>query len=381
VLAAGTLAQTSFAAIGIGLPAIAPAIRDTFGLSLAEVGAVLSGHWLGTLVTLLPWGFLTDRIGERIVLGTGLGACGLLLVAAGWADTFWQLYLLLFLAGAAGASVNAATGRAVMGWFDVSERGLALGIRQAAVPAGGLIGALVLPQFTVHHAYAILGGLCLLGAAAGAILLREPEHLPLEVVDVEWTIRDRRLWRLCVVSGLYVVAQMAILSFVVLYLHDERSLGKGEAAAVLGAVQVVAMVLRVAAGRWSDKLRTRTVPLARIGIAMSVSLAVATGLLNAPLFLLVPAFVVAGSLTMAWNGVAFAAVAELAGRARSGAALGVQQTALALASVGTPLAFAAVVSAGSWSLAYGLAAAFPLAGWLVLRTLREPEKARLQLSR
>jgi MFS family permease len=381
VLAAGTLAQSSFAAIGVGLPAIAPAIRDAFELSLAEVGAVLSGHWLGTLVTLLPWGFLTDRIGERIVLGTGLGVCGLLLVAAGWAETFWQLYLLLFLAGAAGASVNAATGRAVMGWFEVSERGLALGIRQAAVPAGGLVGALVLPQFTVHHAYAVLGGLCLLGAAAGAILLREPEHLPLEVVDVEWTLRDHRLWRLCVVSGLYVVAQMAVLSFVVLYLHDERSLGKGEAAAVLGAVQVAAMVLRVAAGRWSDKLRTRTVPLARVGIAMSVSLAVATGLLNAPLFLLVPAFVVAGSLTMAWNGVAFAAVAELAGRARSGAALGVQQTALALASVGTPLAFAAVVSAGSWSLAYGLAAAFPLAGWLVLRTLREPEKARLQLSR
>ena len=342
---------------------------------------MLSGHWLGTLVTLLPWGFLTDRIGERIVLGTGLGACGLLLVAAGWAETFWQLYLLLFLAGAAGASVNAATGRAVMGWFDSSERGLALGIRQAAVPFGGLVGALVLPQFTVHHAYAILGGLCLLGAAAGAMLLREPDHLPLEVVDVEWTLRDHRLWRLCVVSGLYVVAQMAVLSFVVLYLHDERSLGKGQAAAVLGAVQVVAMVLRVVAGRWSDRLRTRTVPLARIGIAMSVALAAATGLLNAPLVLLVPAFVVAGSLTMAWNGVAFAAVAELAGRARSGAALGVQQSVLALASVGTPLAFAAVVSAGSWSLAYGLAAVFPLAGWLVLRTLRETEKAGLQLSR
>ena len=64
VLAAGTLAQSSFAAIGVGLPAIAPAIRDTFGLSLAEVGAVLSSHWLGTLVTLLPVG-LPDRQGRR----------------------------------------------------------------------------------------------------------------------------------------------------------------------------------------------------------------------------------------------------------------------------------------------------------------------------
>ncbi len=371
MLAAGTLAQTSFAAIGVGLPAIAPAIRDTFGLSLAQVGAVLSSHWLGTLVTLLPWGFLTDRIGERTVLATGLGACGLLLVVAGQAETFWQLYVLLFLAGAAGASVNSATGRAVMGWFDASQRGLALGIRQAAVPAGGLVGAFVLPQFTVHHAYALLGGLCLLGALAGAIFLREPVAHSLEAVDVKWTLRDHRLWRLCLVSGLYVVAQMAILSFVALYLHDERGLSKSQAAAVLGVVQVVAMVMRVGAGQWSDTLRTRTVPLARIGIAMSVALAVVTGLLNGPLLVLVPAFVVAGSLTMAWNGVAFAAVAELAGRARSGAALGVQQSVLSLMGVGTPLAFAAVVSAGSWSLAYGLAAVFPVAGWLVLRTLPE----------
>jgi sugar phosphate permease len=375
-LAAGTLAQTSFAAIGVGLPAIAPAIRDTFGLSLAQVGAVLSSHWLGTLVTLLPWGFLTDRIGERMVLATGLGTCGLLLVVAGRAETFWQLYALLFLAGAAGASVNAATGRAVMGWFDASQRGLALGIRQAAVPVGGLVGAFVLPHFTVHHAYAFLGGLCVLGATAGAIFLREPIALPVDVADVEWTLRDHRLWRLCTVSGLYVVAQMAILSFVALYLHDERSLSKGHAAAVLGAVQLAAMVLRVGAGQWSDTLRTRIVPLARIGIAMSVALAVVTALLNAPLILLVPAFVVAGSLTMAWNGVAFAAVAELAGRARSGSALGVQQTVLSLAGVVTPLAFAAVVSLGSWSLAYGLAALFPIAGWLVLRTFPEPEEAR-----
>ena len=373
MLAAGTLAQTSFAAIGVGLPAIAPAIRDTFGLSLAEVGAVLSSHWLGTLVTLLVWGFLTDKVGERLVLAVGLGACGALLVLAGQAETFWQLYALLFLAGAAGASVNSATGRAVMGWFDVSQRGLALGIRQAAVPVGGLVGALVLPQFTVHHAYAFLGGLCLLGAAAGGIFLREPSALPLEVVEVEWTLRDRRLWRLCTVSGLYVVAQMSVLSFVVLYLHDERALGKGQAAAVLGVIQLVAMVMRVGAGRWSDTIGTRTVPLARIGIAMSVALAVATALLGAPLILLVPAFVVAGALAMAWNGVAFAAVAELAGRARSGAALGVQQTVLSLGGVGAPLAFAAVVSATSWSLAYGLAAAFPLLGWLVLRAFHEPE--------
>jgi sugar phosphate permease len=371
VLAAGTFAQASFATIGIGLPAIAPAIRDALGLSLAEVGAILSAHWLGTLVTLVPWGFLTDRVGERLVLALGLGGCGLVLVFAGRADSFWELYVLLFLSGAAGASVNAATGRAVMGWFDVSERGLALGIRQAAVPVGGLLGALVLPFLTVSQAYASLGAFCVLGAVAGAMLIRDPAAAPLEVDDVAWSVRDGRLWRLSTVSGLYVVAQMAILGFVVLYLHDERGLGKGEAASVLGAVQVAAMVLRVAAGRWSDTLRTRIVPLERIGLAMTATLALATILLDGPLVLLIPSFVVAGALTMAWNGLAFTAVAELAGRARAGAALSVQQTVLSLVAVGTPVAFAAVVSVGSWTRAYGLAALFPLAGWLALRPLRD----------
>ena len=301
-----------------------------------------------------------------------MGGCGLFLLAAGQAETFGTLYVLLFLSGAAGASVNAATGRAVMGWFDASQRGFALGIRQAAVPVGGLIGALVLPHFTVPHAYVFLGVLCLLGAAGGALLLREPGRLPLEIEDVEWTVRDPRLWRLCTVSGLYVVAQMAVLSFVTLYLHDERGLTKGAAAAVLGLVQIGAVVLRVGAGRWSDRLGSRIVPLQRIGLAMTATLGLATVLLDAPLVLLVPAFVVAGALTMAWNGVAFAAVAELAGRARSGAALGIQQTVLSLAGVVAPIAFAAVVSAGSWHIAYGLAALFPLAGWWALLSLRAP---------
>ena len=270
------------------------------------------------------------------MLALGLGGCGLLLLAAGRADSFWELYALLFVSGAAGASVNAATGRAVMGWFDASQRGLALGIRQAAVPVGGLLGALVLPFLTVSQAYASLGAFCLVAAVGGAIFLRDPARAPLQAEHVGWTIRDGRLWRLSAVSGLYVVAQMAILSFVVLYLHDERGLGKGEAAAVLGAVQVAAMILRVGAGRWSDTMRSRVAPLERIGIAMTATLVLATILLDGPIVLLVPAFVVAGALTMAWNGLAFAAVAELAGRARSGAALSVQQTVLSLVAVGDP---------------------------------------------
>ena len=86
--------------------------------------------------------------------------------------------LLLVAAGALGASVNAASGRAVMHWFAPSERGLALGIRQANVPLGGLVAALALPPLAdsagLGWAFAALAGTCLAAALAGAVLLREP---------------------------------------------------------------------------------------------------------------------------------------------------------------------------------------------------------------
>jgi nitrate/nitrite transporter NarK len=77
----------------------------------------------------------------------------------------------------------------------------------------------------------------------------------------------------------------------------------------------------------------------------------------------------AGALSSSWNGLSFTAAAELAGRARSGAALGFQQTALSVAAAATPPVFASVVEQGSWALGFGLAALLPLAGIGLMRRL------------
>jgi MFS family permease len=372
VLAAGTAAQTSFSAILIGVPVLAPALRDAHELSLVQVGIVLDSVWIGTLFTLLPWGLLADRVGERLVLGAGLGACGAALVAAGYAGGFGLLVVLLGLAGAAGASVNAASGRAVMQWFPAAERGFALGVRQTAIPLGGLLAALVLPALGLRAAFLFLAALCVAGGLFGVAAIREHDRGEdvLESRGLGATLRDRRLALLCVGSSFYLVAQLAVTGFLVLFLHDERGLSPGAAAAVLGGVQVVEVALRIGGGRWSDVLGSRLRPLRLVGLASSVTLALAAAALEAPLVLLVPAFVLAGGFGMAWNGLSFTAAAEIAGRSRSGAALGMQQTALAAAGAIVPPAFAVVVAASSWRVGFALAAAFPLAGVQLLRPLR-----------
>src|SRR5581483_11645594 len=76
ILAAGTLAQASFSTASVGLPALAPAIRAHYRLSLSETGVVLAAIGIGMLFTLLPWGFAADRFDEPAVIATGLVGAG-----------------------------------------------------------------------------------------------------------------------------------------------------------------------------------------------------------------------------------------------------------------------------------------------------------------
>jgi sugar phosphate permease len=375
VLAGGTAAAAGAAATFVtGLPVLAPALREEFDLSLGEVGILLAAAWIGSTVTLLPWGLAADRYGERIVIAVGLVACAVCLLGAAAVSSFGLLLVALGLAGAAGASVNAASGRAVMHWFGAHERGLALGIRQTAIPIGGLIGALAVPPVSdaggPDAAFVLLAALSAAGALAGAIVLRRRDSEDgIEAETLGRTLTDRRLWRLCVGSGIYLYAQIAVLGFTVVFLHDEHGISEGTAALVLAVAQVLAVGFRIGAGRWSDLLGSRVVPLRHVGLAVAASLGATAALADGPLWLLVVALALAGGLSMGWNGLSFAAAAEVAGARRSGASLGFQQTVLSAIGVAAPVLFAATVSAASWGLAFLLAALFPLVGWRLLGPL------------
>jgi sugar phosphate permease len=378
VLAAGTLAQASFACAAIGLPALAPALRSDYGLTLGETGVVLAGIGIGMLFTLLPWGLAADRLDERVVIVTGLaGAAGSLAVAAA-TGTFATLTVALVAAGALGASVNAASGRAIMGWFPSRELGLALGIRQTAVPIGGAVGAGVLPVLAsaggTRLAFLALAGACGFGTLLAAAFMRGTPAGEPQLGDVGRPLREPRLWLLATGTALFLTAQIGITGFVVLFLHEHRHVSTHAAAVLLAAINVLAIAARIGAGRLSDQLRTRLRPLRAIGLALALAAAAVAALTDGPLVLLEPAFVVAGVLSMAWNGLGFAAAAEAAGTARTGAALGFQQTMLGVMVAAVPPGFAAV-AAVSWRLAFALAALGPLLGVAVLRAVPEREPA------
>jgi sugar phosphate permease len=378
VLAAGTFAQASFSASSVGLPGLSVALKSHYGLTLGETGVVLGAIGIGMLFTLLPWGLVADRVDERWVIATGLTGAATSLAIASTTHTFGTVTGALVAVGALGASVNAASGRAIMAWFPPSELGTALGIRQTAIPIGGALGVL-LPVFAsaggTRLAFLFLASMCAAGAAVAAVLIRGRSATEPDLGDVSRPLRDPRMWLLGTGTGLYLVAQIGITGFVVLFLHEHRHVSTHAAASVFATINVLAIAARIGSGRISDRLGSRLLPLRRIGVALTIFTAAVAAGTDTPLGLIIPLFIVAGVLSMSWNGLSYAAAAEMAGSARTGAALGFQQTLLGVVVAAAPAGLAAVAS-HSWRLAFFLAAAGPALGVVVLQRLREPARRR-----
>jgi MFS family permease len=219
-LAAGTVALTAGCTFQYGLAYLIPALR-AHGLSLEQAGVLVACPTAGLLLTLVAWGAAADRFGERLVLASGLAAAGVILLAATGVHGTLALGGCLVAAGAAGASVYAASGRLILGWFAASQRGLAMGIRQSAQPLGVAVAAVSLPTLAAHGlsaGLAFLGTFCLAAVLLVVAVVRDPVHQARAGrAPAASPYRAPALWRLHAASALLVVPQFTVATFALVF--------------------------------------------------------------------------------------------------------------------------------------------------------------------
>ncbi|GLY71458.1 MFS transporter [Amycolatopsis taiwanensis] len=363
ILALGLSAQTASCVFLYGLPFLVPEMHSR---SLAAAGTIVAAPSIGLLLTLIAWGAAADRYGERLVMALGLGGSGLLLLATALAAPSGAGEFVLFLlAGASSASVNAASGRAVMGWFEPAERGTAMGIRQTAQPLGVGIAALALPPLARQWGFypSLLFPACfaLVVALLVAWLAADPPRPPKRpgAAKPASPYRHPTLWRLHGASALMVVPQFAVSAFAPVYLvsHHWSPVAAGW---FLAATQVLGAAGRLASGYWSDRVGSRLRPMRQLAVASAAALLlVALGDVSW-LWLVLLALVLAAVITVADNGLGFTASAELAGSAWAGRAMGAQNTAQNLAASLTPPLLGLVIGGSGYALAFCVAAVFPV---------------------
>ncbi|MCS5717850.1 MFS transporter [Herbiconiux sp. CPCC 205763] len=374
MLALGLGAQIS-GTVFVSTPAfLIPLLHTERGLTLAEAGFLASTPTIGMVLTLIAWGALADRIGEKWVIAGGLALTALAAFGAMQAQGYIALGLFLLLGGAASASANAASGRVVVGWFPKDRRGLAMGVRQMAQPLGVTISALLVPTLAstagVGAALAVPFVMTAVFAVACAIGVINPPRasVPRARSTDAPTRRPQNpyrssgfLWRIHAVSVLLVVPQFTLSTFGLVWLITDVGLDALTAGVLVGVAQFVGALGRIAVGVLSDRMGSRVRPLAYVAIAAAAAMLVLAGLdvVSAPWAVVAVMFVLATTITVADNGLAFTSVAEVAGSAWAGRALGAQNTAQFVGASVVGPAVGALIGLVGFPLAFVAVALFP----------------------
>ena len=316
-----------------------PYLHETEGMSLASAGLLAGAPHLGLVLTLIVWGALADRYGERRVLLAGLSLTTLAVVASMLAEGFVWLGVALVVSGGMSACINNASGRLITGWFPAERRGLAMGIRQTCQPIGMAIAALAVPacaaQWGIVGALAFGGVLTLVSLVACVVAVVDPV-LPARAAAVASSNPYRESWtlaRIHAVSVLLIVPQFVLSTFGLVWFVIGFGWSELAAGTLVAVSQLIGAGGRVVAGVWSDRAGSRLRPLRLIAITCTAVMLVAAGFGWADWAIPAAiAYLVASCVSVADNGLAFTSVAEIAGPRWAGRALGVQNTGQFLAS-------------------------------------------------
>jgi NNP family nitrate/nitrite transporter-like MFS transporter len=255
-LALGTIAfAVCFSAWGMIAP-IAPDIQDELGLSDTETSVMISiPVVLGSLLR-LPFGYLTDRLGGRVVFSAMLFYSAGAAVLVGFASSYAALLGAGFLLGAAGATFAVGV-PFVAEWFDAKRQGFALGVYGMG-NIGTAVAAFSVPAIRDSAGQEVAG--LVVGAVVavyGAIWWalarnvpgREPKRQPYgEVLRSGW-----QLWRLSLFYFVTFGGFVAMAIFLPKLLTDWFDYSLTDAGLRAAGFTIVATLARPVGGWLSDR--------------------------------------------------------------------------------------------------------------------------------
>jgi MFS family permease len=351
------------------------ASADT-GIGLAELGGLASVYFGSSLAWSVPAGRIVRRLGvRRSILATLVTSVGALLGIAVLGRSILTLGLFMAVAGFSNGTVQPAVNQMIARTVREGRRGLVFGVKQAAVPLGGLLGGLAVPTvgLTVGWRWAFV--IALLTPLAAAIAL--PPH-PEEPGQGSGGARPaslqgrRGLLALAVGAGFSNGSTMMLGTFFVTS-TVAAGLPAGRAGLLLSLGSLVGIATRVVAGgladrRGADQLR-RVRAMYLVATAGFLLLAV-----EGPPGLLLVGSLVAFAASWGWHGLLVHAVVA-AYPDDPASATATTQAGTYAGGIAGPLLFGVVSASSGFGLGWSLAACCTVLGALLLRVEGSRERA------
>lgn len=238
---------------------MAPFIAEHTRLSATEKGLLTAIPLLGGSFFRPVLGLLADRIGGR---RAGLAGLTLTMIPLflGWrfADQLWQLYLVGFLLGIAGASFAVALPLAGR-WYSSEHQGLAMGIAGAG-NSGTLLATLFGPRLAQRYGWHLVFGSALLPVVMVLVIFfLLARNSPSKPAPKPWSSYAKLLgqpdaWRLCFLYSVTFGGFVGMTSFLSVFFHDQYHLTKVAAGDLTTVVVLSGSFLRPVGGWLGDRL-------------------------------------------------------------------------------------------------------------------------------
>jgi sugar phosphate permease len=280
-----------------------PLIRQDLGLSVSDMGLLLSAFLWAYAFAQLPAGALVDRLGPRRMLPLALGLWSLAQVLGSLVQGFGQFFAARALLGLGEAPQFPTSARVVRDWFNVARRGTATGIWNCSSTLGTAISAPLLTglmlAFGWRWMFALMGIAGLVVAVLFYLLHRDPgdvavtagEHAYLTEADTtlasravtwaEWKrlFAYRTTWGMIIGFFGTIYVTWIYNTWLPAYLEMQRHMSIAKTGWIAAVPYLFGVVGSVLGGRLADWLVTRGVsPINSRKYPMTASLLLTAGL-------------------------------------------------------------------------------------------------------
>lgn len=341
------------------LGGLAVQVRGELELGRTGLGALVAVFFAGAAAGSLLGGRSADRLGSSRVMRIAAGGGAVALLTAAAAPSPLSFALALVVGGVASGAGQPASNALIATAVAPDRRGRAYGAKQAAIPAGVLLGGLAVPVFGVtvgwRWAYVVAGAVALV--------------VPLLVPTARPRADDRRgrSGRAQQAAGAYRLAPLAVLavgttlgaavgnSFGAFFVETAVAAGQapGSAGLLVAAGSGLGILARLGVGSVADRRDGRWL-LVVAGMMLAGVPAAALLALGEPAAL-VPAVVLAYGIGWAWAGLLNHAV-TLLHPDEPGRATAVTQSGVAVGGALGPLGFGRLADALSLGAAWTVVA-------------------------
>lgn len=129
---------------------MAVSVGSSIGLSIGSLGVFVTASYVGSVVSSVGGGFVADRVGPRRTLFISLVGLGASTYAFSFTPSLGIGIALQALMGLTAGADYAAAIKAVSTWFNLRERGRAIGLFTTATSLAVVLSNAILPTAVAH---------------------------------------------------------------------------------------------------------------------------------------------------------------------------------------------------------------------------------------